>query len=111
MQQPADAKVAEPKSRVFVSYARKDGEAFAIRLRERLRAAAPDIDPWLDHYEMVGGRGWWVQITSAIDASRALVLVMTPAALRSDVVRREWQYARQHGVPVSAAKSQNCSKK
>jgi hypothetical protein len=104
MQQPADAKVAERKTRVFVSYARKDGEAFAIRLRERLKDAAPDVNPWLDHYEMVGGRGWWVQITSAIDAARALVLVMTPAAFRSEVVRREWQYARQHGVPVFPVK-------
>jgi hypothetical protein len=75
MPQPADAKVAEPKTRVFVSYARKDGEAFALRLRDRLKDAAPDIDPWLDHYEMVGGRGWWVQITDAIHTGRALVLV------------------------------------
>lgn len=32
------------RSGVFLSYARADGEAFAERLRKRLRSKAPDIE-------------------------------------------------------------------
>lgn len=91
--------------RIFVSYARSDGEAFARALRERL--AAQGFSLWHDRQDMEGGRDWWRQITEAIDTVEYLVLVMTPAALRSDVVRREWRYARQQGrcvVPVMGAK-------
>jgi WD40 repeat protein len=92
------------KPRVFISYARKDGQAAATSLRQRLTEQAPELHPWMDHHEMVGGRSWWLQITEAIDSSRVLVLVMTPAAFRSEVVRREWQYARQRGVAVYPVK-------
>ena len=56
---------------------------------------------------MEGGKDWWLQITDAIDHVEFLVLVMTPAALGSDYVRREWRYARQQGrcvIPVIGAK-------
>ena len=84
--------------RVFLSYARSDGEALARTLRERLQAA--DVPLWHDRDAMEGGRDWWQQITAAIDQVDFLVLLMTPAALRSDLVRREWRYARQRGAAV-----------
>lgn len=65
--------------RIFVSYARSDGEGFARDLRERL--AAQGFSLWHDRQDMPGGRGWWRQITQAIEAVEYLVLVMTPAAL------------------------------
>ena len=49
---------------------------------------------------MEGGKDWWRQITEALDVVQFMVLVMTPAALKSPVVRKEWQYARQRGVCV-----------
>ena len=55
--------------RIFVSYARSDGEAFARALRERL--AAQGFSLWHDRQDMEGGRDWWRQITEAV--------VMTPA--------------------------------
>ena len=55
---------------------------------------------------MEGGRDWWQQITAAIDRVQYLVLVMTPAALASPLVRREWRYARQRGVAVYPVKAQ-----
>lgn len=84
--------------RVFVSYARRDGEAFARDLRTRL--AAEGISQWRDREGLEGGRDWWLQITEALDRVVFLVLVMTPAALASELVRREWRYARQRGVAV-----------
>src|SRR5262249_29575544 len=50
--------------------------------------------------------GWWNQLAAAIDSVEFLVLVMTPQAMASEVVRKEWRYARQQGVciyPVKAA--------
>lgn len=92
---------------VFISYARQDGEPFALRLRARLRQEAPDLGiVWLDRAEMEGGVGWWRQITGAIERSEFMVLVMSASALTSATVQREWRYARSQGVctyPVIAA--------
>ena len=88
--------------RVFLSYARSDGEAIARTLRERLTAEAVPL--WRDREGMEGGRDWWQQITAAIERVDYLVLVMTPAALSSSMVRREWRYARRRGVAVYPVK-------
>jgi hypothetical protein len=45
--------------RIFLSYARKDGEEFATRLRNRLQTEQPEIVLWQDRIEMEGGVGWW----------------------------------------------------
>lgn len=84
--------------RVFVSYARRDGEAFALDLRHRLEAEGLPL--WRDREGMEGGRDWWQQITAAIDAVEFMVLVISDAALQSPTVRSEWRHARQRGVTV-----------
>ncbi len=98
--------MAIPSSRraAFISYARTDGEAFATSLRERLETEEPEIPLWQDRAQMEGGVGWWKQIEDAIDNSRFLVIVMTPAALESEVTAKEWRYARQQGVNVYPVK-------
>ena len=91
-------------ARVFVSYSRKDGAAFAADLCEKLRKQ--DLSVWRDLVALEGGRDWWSQIEEAI-RSKALqhfVLVVTPAALASPVVRREIRLARQEGKTVSPVK-------
>ena len=88
--------------RVFLSYARADGEQFATQLRQRLEAE--HIPLWQDRVGMEGGRDWWQQITEALDHVEFMVLVMTPAAMLSQTVRREWRYARQQGVCVYPVK-------
>ena len=91
-------------ARVFVSYSRKDGAAFAADLCEKLRKQ--DLSVWQDIVALEGGRDWWSQIEDAI-RSKALqhfVLVVTPAALASPVVRREIRLARQEGKTVSPVK-------
>ena len=47
------------KSSVFLSYARKDGEEFATKLRQRLEGEEREISLWQDRAEMEGGVGWW----------------------------------------------------
>jgi hypothetical protein len=41
--------------RVFISYARRDGEVFATELRERLEREEPEITLWQDRDRMEGG--------------------------------------------------------
>ena len=84
--------------RVFISYSRKDGEDFAAELRRRLEAEGLSL--WQDRAHMKGGVGWWKQITDALDAVTFMVLVATPEAISSPIVRKEWRYARQQGVCV-----------
>jgi WD40 repeat protein len=90
--------------RVFLSYARTDGEQFAAELRQRLEAE--HIPLWQDRVGMEGGRDWWQQIKDALNVVEFMVLVMTPAAMRSETVRKEWRYARQQGVCVYPVKGE-----
>ncbi|NIA12173.1 MAG: TIR domain-containing protein, partial [Nitrospiraceae bacterium] len=93
--------------RIFISYARSDGEDFARLLRRRLTKEY-GFAVWQDRTEMQVGEAWWQQIVAALTSEHVeyMVLVMTPAAMSSDMVRKEWRLARQEGVcvlPVIAA--------
>jgi hypothetical protein len=88
--------------RVFISYARSDGEKFATDLRQRL--LAEHIPLWQDRVGMEGSKDWWQQISEALDKVEFMVLIMTPAAMQSEMVRKEWRYARQRGVCVYPVK-------
>jgi WD40 repeat protein len=84
-------------ARIFISYSRKDGAVLAAQLRRDLEGKGFTI--WQDLVALEGGRDWWSQIEGALK-SRALqhfILVVTPAALVSPVVRREIRLARQEG--------------
>ena len=62
-----------------------------------------NLSVWQDIVALEGGRDWWSQIEDAL-RSKALqhfVLVVTPGALESAVVRREMRLARQEGKTVS----------
>ena len=96
---------------MFISYARSDGEAFATDLRQKLDQA--HIPLWQDRVGMEGGRDWWLQITEALEQVVFMVLVMTPKAMQSESVRKEWRLARQRGVcvyPVMGSQNLDLSK-
>ncbi len=95
---PSNSKAFTARNGVFISYARSDGEEFANDLRERLEKES--IPLWQDRVGMEGGRDWWLQITEALDQVEFMALVITPNALKSETVRKEWRYARQQGVCV-----------
>ena len=65
-----------------------------------LAREASDIVIRQDRLFLEGGIGWWKQVTEAIDSVDFLILVMTPAALATGNVQKEWRYARQQGVCV-----------
>ena len=95
------ANLADPEGtpRIFVSYARADGEDLARDIVELLTEHA--LAAWLDHLDLDGGADWWRQVEAALQRVEHLVLVLTPAALKSPNVEREWRYARRQGVHVS----------
>src|SRR5208282_2600718 len=49
---------------------------------------------------MEGGVGWSKQIEEALDHVRFLVIVITPAAMQSEMTRKEWRYARQRSTSI-----------
>ena len=92
--------------RTFISYSRKDdGAAFADGLRSWL-VEKENISVWQDIVALEGGRDWWSQIEDALKlkALQHFVLVITPAALASPVVRREIRLARQEGKTICPVK-------
>jgi WD40 repeat protein len=97
-------KVSQPRRGAFISYARADGESAARALHARLGVDAPDIPAWLDRFDIEGGIGWWNQIEQELERAEFLLLVITPAAVRSENTRNEWRSARQRGVCVYPVK-------
>jgi hypothetical protein len=88
----------------FISYAHRDGNAFARGLKEKLARREPEITLWKDQEQMAGGIDFEEQIRDAIDNVSYLILVQTPDALRSKWVEKEWRYARERGVCVCPVK-------
>src|SRR5262245_43751785 len=94
----------QPSARTFISYSRKDGAEFARWLRQRLQEE--NLSIWQDIVALEGGRDWWSQIEDALKSKvlQHFVLVVTPAALASPVVRQEIRLARQEGKTVCPVK-------
>ena len=89
------------KARIFNSYSTKDGKPCADALREELEAKGFSV--WQDLVALKGGQDWWSQIEAALKSKELqhFILVVTPGALDSAVVRREIRLARQEGKTVS----------
>jgi hypothetical protein len=80
--------MAQPSpSRVFISYARKDGADLARRLRTDL--AGNGFSPWLDTREIAGGDSWTDDIERGIDGSDAVLALLTPGSYASRICRAE----------------------
>ena len=88
--------MSDEKPRVFISYSRHDKD-FAKDLRQRF--ISDDLTVWRDREEMQHG-AWWKQITEALAVVDYMVLCASPQSMASEVVTREWRYARQQGVCV-----------
>ena len=90
-------------TKIFISYARKDGSEIARLLASRLRGEL-NHEVFLDVENIVGGR-WRSQIQQWIDESDLFILLVTPFSNKSDNVFEEVDRAEQQGkliilVPV-----------
>jgi hypothetical protein len=76
--------------RVFISYADKERD-LARELAHRLAGAGLQV--WSADEEIGAGENWAAATQRALDESNALVILLSPDALRSRWVRREIDYA------------------
>jgi YVTN family beta-propeller protein len=82
---------------VFVCYSQTDGREYAERLAAFLNGSGVPV--WLDR-EIVSGQRWTQAIEKQLDLCSAVVVVMTPAASRSEWVDREIVHALAGGKPI-----------
>lgn len=76
---------------VFLSYARVDGFSAAAKLRGELTAMGFPV--WRDIEDMQGGLAWKEQLRAALRGTDAVLVLLTPAAVASQMVTWEWENA------------------
>jgi hypothetical protein len=75
---------------VFLSYAEPD-ESFARKVAAGLEKEGLKV--WYDRREILPGQNWAESVAKALRESRAMVVLLTRAALRSSSVQRDIDYA------------------
>ena len=91
---------------IFISYSSKD-RLQAESLVERLRDVGADI--WIDQYGIEGATRWSTEIAGALQDCKALLLLLTPAAMASPNVIKEATLAAEWGktiVPIDLEPAQ-----
>jgi hypothetical protein len=76
--------------RVFLSYAHKD-EKLAHAIAEDLRAAGFAV--WDPIAKLQPGENWALEVGKALRDAEAMVVLLSPAALGSEHVKRDIEYA------------------
>ncbi len=92
--------VAEITLAAFFSYSREDSE-FALRLAGDLKAAGANV--WLDQLDITPGQRWDNAVEDALKNCQRLIVVLSPAAVRSQNVMDEVSFAleeRKTVIPV-----------
>ena len=84
--------------RIFISYSRADGRAFAESFERRLEKVG--IRSWRDLKSM-GSGDIRPQVLRAIESASHFVLILSRRSLASDWIKREWSHARLMGKKVS----------
>ena len=90
MQDTVGAQGVETKTRVFISYSRKD-IAFANRLEVALKARGFEV--LIDREEIYAFEDWWKRIEALIGRADTVVFVLSPDAAKSHVALKEVAYA------------------
>jgi TIR domain/Sulfatase-modifying factor enzyme 1 len=90
VQDTVGARSVETKTRVFISYSRKD-MAFADRLEAALKARGFEV--LIDREEIYAFEDWWKRIEALIARADTVVFVLSPDAAKSDVALKEVAHA------------------
>lgn len=87
-----------PKSdqslKIFISYARKDGSAFAEELVDALDVAG--FNAFLDRKDIVAGEDWEKRLEGLLAAADTVVFVMTPGSVASQ--QCAWEIKTAEGL-------------
>jgi formylglycine-generating enzyme required for sulfatase activity/DNA polymerase III delta prime subunit len=81
---------------VFISYRRSDSSV----VDELVAALSDRFRCWRDTTRIAGGQAWREEITRALDAAYAMILVVSPETEQSKEVYAEYFYALGRKVPV-----------
>jgi len=87
------------KGLIFISYSRKNIEQ-ANQMQQMLEAAGFTV--WLDTKGIALGDEWIEEITSAIDESDAVLMLVSNESVQSEYAVREVKYAIEERKPVLA---------
>lgn len=90
---------------VFLSYSRRN-EGFAIRLASDLTRNGLRV--WIDQRELRAGEDWTQAIAESVARADALVLVLSPHAVRSQFVMQEIEAAAAAGKPILPVIRRRC---
>ena len=90
---------------VFMGYSRSD-EIFAIDVNDNLRANG--INTWLDMTEIDTDTTWHHSVVQALHTCGLMVMILSPAALRSDDLHSELDWFLQKGKIVVPVLHENC---
>ena len=82
---------------VFVCYSRND-EAFVLELARRLKERSVNV--WIDQWDIAPSADWDCSIDEALEECSRVLIVLSPNAAKSDVVRGELHVALQVNKPV-----------
>ena len=88
-----------PRPRVFISYAREDGD-LAARIFDALQKA--HFEPWLDRESLAGGEEWDQRIESGLEESDFVLVLYTPQFCKKtdSYVNKEVALARRRALSV-----------
>jgi hypothetical protein len=80
---------------VYVSHAARDPEEMAIVNTIAVALESAGFESWIDRARVAPGDPWRDTSADALARAEAGVLVLTPGALESEWVRREWDTLRE----------------
>ena len=88
-----------PRPRVFISYAREDGD-LGCRVFDAVQKA--HFEPWLDSESLQGGEDWDQRIESELDSTDFTLVLYTPAFCKKtdSYVNKEVALARRRALKV-----------
>src|SRR5690606_12397658 len=86
------------KQKVFFSYSRTDGAAFALRLANDLKKKGFDV--WIDQEDIQAGLEWDTEIAKALESCDCVLFLETEKSVASDRCLDEVHYALEHNKKV-----------
>src|ERR1022692_268353 len=88
-------------TRLFISYAHRDGGGLAARLLSDLQTLGFDV--WLDRLRLKGGDLWTNEIEDALDRAQVVLALLSAGSFTSDTCRAEQGWSLDTGkcvIPV-----------
>src|SRR5260370_15058827 len=100
---------SHPVCRIFISHSSKDNE-FGVKLAIDLRRKLGENAVWYDSLGLRAGVPWWHNIVGEVATRDVFILIISPEAMLSDWVRREYDIALQQKkeiIPLLYLKTEN----